>query len=278
MQRLGESAQIEDVGLHQVDSPVADHPGEGRDLDLLLAARHIDIQCLGHGGGRVEVPPGHRLLVMRDAIILQHPAHGDGARHGEARIGVNQRVEAAQRPGYGGDDGLGPALPLVAILAHLGADAELGGGEALLGADPLQALGLLVGGQVTPHGTGIGPHRPGAAADQRGDRLARAPACHVPERGVEPGQRPVAVRAGEFVLGPLDAGDQRGNVGRILAQRPRGDLAVKDAGGYVGVIGRGLAPADGAILGRRLDEADEFVVESLEADQAHGRVPGLPSD
>jgi hypothetical protein len=65
--------------------------------------------------------------------------------------------------------------------------------------------------------------------------------------------------------------DQRVDIQRVRAQRPGRNLAVEDLRGDVGVIGRNLPPALGAFIGSHPYEANEFVAESLEAGDLHGR-------
>src|SRR5947208_1100523 len=101
-------------------------------------------------------------------------------------------------------------------------------------------------------------------------------AAQIPQRGVEPGERAAAVAARELVLALLDAIDQGIDLERVGTERPGGDLTVEDGGGDVGVVGRGLTPADRARLGGHPDEAHELVRESLEARDPHRAVPTRP--
>ena len=83
VERPGHSAHVHDVRLDNVDGAHADHALPRRHVPILFAARDIDIQGSRHAACRLKVPIWHRLLVMADAMILQHAADIDGARHGE---------------------------------------------------------------------------------------------------------------------------------------------------------------------------------------------------
>ncbi len=71
----------------------------------------------------------------------------------------------------------------------------------------------------------------------------------------------------------LDASDERVDVERGGAERPRRNLAVEDGCSDVGIVGRGLAPADGTGVGSQPHEAHEFAGKRLEAGDFHQAVP-----
>src|SRR5207302_9352820 len=118
------------------------------------------------------------------------------------------------------------------------------------------------------------PPRP--ATEQLDHGPALEPAAQVPQRGVEPRERAAAVAARELVLALLDAIDQGIDIERVGTERPAGDLTVEDGGGDVGVVGRGLTPADCAGLGGRAAEAHELAGEGLAARDPHRAVPAPP--
>ena len=77
----------------------------------------------------------------------------------------------------------------------------------------------------------------------------------------------------------LDAGDEPGDIEGVRSECPGGDLAMEHGGGDIGVVGRGLTPADLTGLGRQSHEADELVGEGLElGDPAHDlrQIPRKP--
>ena len=106
----------------------------GRNRAILLAAGDVDVERVAHLLRLLELPVGARLLVMADAVVLQHAADLDGALRREAAVGVDQQRDVvAQRAAHRRDDLLGAARPLVDVVAALGADAELERVEAVLG-------------------------------------------------------------------------------------------------------------------------------------------------
>ncbi len=86
----------------------------------------------------------------------------------------------------------------------------------------------------------------------------------VPDCGVEAGEGAADVGPREFVV-CLDAGVDEGiDVGGVGAEGVGCDFAVEDSGGDVGVIGRDLAEALGAVVGSDADDADVAVCKGLE--------------
>ena len=141
--RAADAAEIEDVRLHDVDGAHLDHVPPGRDLAVLLAAGHRDVERVGHLLGLLELPVEARLLEMLDAVVLQHAADLDRALRREAAIGVDQqRRLVAERLADRRHDLFGAARPFVDVVAVFGGDAELEGVEAEFVAQPLEPLRL----------------------------------------------------------------------------------------------------------------------------------------
>jgi hypothetical protein len=187
-----------------------------------------------------------------------------------AGIGVDQQRDAVIHGlAHGGDDLLGAAWPFILAATAFGADAELEGVEAELVTQAAQPRSLVLRGDVAFHGGAIGADGAGCAADQLADRLALDPATQVPERRVEAAERALEVGAGELVLLLGDQIHQVIDVDRRLAKRVGRHLPVHDLCRDVGVIGRDLAPADVAGVGRDLDEADELVGEGFNVTDFH---------
>ena len=197
---------------------------------------------------------------MGDAIIFQPAAHFDGARQAEAGIGIDQHINTLpQTRSDGGNDDLGPPLPLVTVSTAFRPDAPFRGGEALFATKARQTFRLQIRLDVAAHGTGVKPHPARPPADQRRHRLFRHPPPQIPERGIQPRQRALQIAAGVFVFHRQDVGAQFSRLGHRPAKRPGRDLAVEDRGSDVGVIGRALPPAERAILRGHPHETDEFV-------------------
>ena len=175
---------------------------------------------------------------MPDAVILQHPPHGDGAWNRKTGIRIHQLVDpVAQRAGHDGDDLFRAPRPLVDVFAALCPDAPLGCREALLCTKARQAFRLVFWGNVALHRTGIGADPPRRTAQKAGHRLACAPAGHVPQRRIQPCKRPRAVTAWIFVLAAFNQVDKSADIRRISAQSPGRDLAVEHLRGDVGIVG-----------------------------------------
>ena len=208
-QRAADAAGIEDVRLDDVDGgQLADAP-PGRELAVLLAAGHGDVERVRHLPGLLQLPVGARLLVMLDPLGLEQPPDLDRARRREAAVGVDQKMRLGpERLADRRHDRLGPPRPFVDVVPALGADPELEGIEAVLVAQAQEALGLGLGRDVALHRRGVGTQPPGRAAEQLDHRLAVALAAQVPERRVEPGHRALEVGARELVLLLLDPVDQ----------------------------------------------------------------------
>ena len=265
------AAEVADVGLHDVYHAAVDHPRPVGHHAVLLAAGHIDLQRVGDLFGLLHVPVGAGFLVMRESVVLQHVPDLDRARRRIAGVGVHQeRHVVAQRLAHGRNDRFGPTRPLVPVAADFGADAELEGVEAKVVAQPPEAVGFVLRGDVAPHGRPVGPDATGAAADEGADGLALAPALQIPQRGVETAHRAPQVGAGELVLAVAHDVEKISQIGHVAAQRMGRDLPVHDLRRDVGAVGSDLAPSLGAVLRRDPDEADEGVREGFDGRQFHG--------
>ena len=130
-------------------------------------------------------------------------------------------------------------------------------------------FGLGVGRDVAPHRRGVGAQRAGRAAEELGDGLSGLPPAQVPDGGVEPGHGAAEVGAWELVLALGDPIEKIVEIGAVLAERPRSDLAVQHLAADVGVIRRHLPPPLRTVLGGHPHEADELVAEALDAGDSH---------
>ena len=55
----------------------------------------------------------------------------------------------------------------------------------------------------------------------------------------------------------------------IFAERPGRDLTVHDLGGDVGIVGRGLTPADGAVIAADTDKTNMLVGKGFDCFDFH---------
>ena len=230
---------------------------------ILLAAGDIDLQRMRDPAGQVGPPIGARLLIMGDAVRLQHAADLDGARHVKGAVGVDHGDNAgAQRARHNLDNRLGAAGPFIPAAPAFGADAELEGVKTMRVTQPAQPVGLVLGRDVALHRRGIGSHPPGRAANQAGDRLSGQPAQQVPQRGIDAGKRPPHIGARKFMLAFMDKGGKVQKIGhRVIAvndtaEDPGRDLPVQHLRRDVGMIGRHLAPSGLAAITGHPHEPD----------------------
>ncbi len=282
LQRRGQPAHIHHVRLQHVDHMAVDHVLPVAHVAILLAAGDVDLQRVRDLPRPVRLPVGARLLIMGDAVGLQHAAHLDGALHPETAVGIDHFHHAvSQRARHGLDDLLGPARPFIHTATTFCADPELEGVKSLLVAKAAKPVGLVGWGDVALHRRGIGPQPPGRAADQTRYRLAGLPPQKVPQRRVQARQRAADVGSGELVLALMH---QRRDVQKIRhriaainepSDYPGGHLPVQHLRRDVGMVGRHLAPAERPVLGGDPDKSDIRTGETLDPVYAHGSLPVL---
>src|SRR5690606_8635282 len=148
-----------------------------------------------------ELPIRAGFLEMTDALGFEPASDLDRAGGREAGIAVDELGHPVpERAGDRRDDLFGPTRPFVDVVAAFGTHTPFESVEPVVIAEPAEPGRLVHGRDVTLHRGGIGAQAPRPAAEEFHDRLARAPPGHVPERGVEPGERPAAVGPGELVL------------------------------------------------------------------------------
>ena len=207
---------------------------------------------------------------MLDAVLFEHAPDLDRPARRKAAVGIDeQRHIVAQRLADRRDDLLGPARPLVDVVAIFRGDAELEGVEAEFAPEPLEALGLGRRRDVALHRGGVGAQRPRRAAKQADDRQAGFLAAAIPDSGIEAAERPLHVGAGKFVLALDHLVGQRVDVVELHAKHPGRNLPVQHGGGDVGIVGRDLPDAGGAGVRRYAHEADEFGRKCFDAVDAH---------
>ena len=134
---------------------------------------------------------------------------------------------------------------------------------------PEEALGFVLRREVPPHAGCVRRKRPSLAAEQLGHPLALELAAHVPERGVDAGERSVEVRAVELVLELRQRVDERVDVEGVAPERMRRDLAMENVDGDVGVVRRDLTPSFDPLVRPHPDEGDLRPSEALDADDPH---------
>ena len=204
-------------------------------------------------------------------MVLQQASDFDGALRRIAGIGIDQLVNSvAKCAGNGLDDLFRAARPFVAVAPAFRADPPFEGIETMTVAQCHQPFGLVCGRDVATHRAGIGAQFSRLAAKQADHRQALDPAPEIPQCGIEPGHGAAEIGARIFVLALADQLQRIGKVQRIGAQCMRGDLAVEDLAGNVGIIGGDLSPALMAAVGRYPDKADEFVAKGFEPADFHG--------
>src|SRR5579862_2233344 len=131
------------------------------------------------------------------------------------------------------------------------ADTELEGVVAELIPQPSQALSLGLGRDFAPlHAGGIDGEWTGLAPQELAYASVLEFAAKVPKRGIEARQGAHEVGTGEFVLALRNGRYQGFDVEGVGTHGPTGDLPVEDFGRDIRVVGRELAPADMAVVGR----------------------------
>ena len=138
-------------------------------------------------------------------------------------------------------------------------------------AQPEEAFGFILRRDIALHGGSVGPESAGCSTEQRRHRLTLHLATQIEERRVEPGHGPAQIGTGVFVFSLADQVQRIGEIQRLGAKGMAGNLAVKNLAGDVGVVGGNLAPALRAGFRRRPYEAHEFIAESFEFGNFHGR-------
>ena len=79
LHRADHAADIQHIGLDDIDGAQRDHPPPILQIPILLAACHIHAECGADFGGLFQLPIGAGFLEMLVAIVLQHMAHGNRA-------------------------------------------------------------------------------------------------------------------------------------------------------------------------------------------------------
>ena len=283
LDRRGQPAHIHHIGLQHVDHMAVDHVLPVAHVAILFAAGHIDRQRVRDLPRPVRLPVGARLLIMGDAVGLQHVTDLDGALHPETAVRVDHLHHAvAQRARHQLDNLLGAARPFIQPAPAFGPDAELEGIKPFLVAQPAQPVRLVGRGDVALHGRSIGPQPPGRTTDQACHWLVRDPAKKVPQGGIDTGQRPPHIGPGEFVLALMHQRRHVEKIGhRIVGvdhppQNPWRHLAVQHLRGDVGMIGRHLSPAEPAIITGQSDKTHIGPRECLDLLNAHDRLRSTP--
>src|ERR1700694_5930095 len=265
LQRTRQAADITDIGLDHVDCVDVDHALPLAQHAVLLAACDADVKRLADLASPVELPVGTGLLEMTDAVALQHAAHLDRLLRRVTAVGIDHENGAiSKRLTHGRDDRLRAARPLVLIMPALLADPKLEGGEAEIVPKARQPVRFLAWADVAPHARCIGGIWAWGAAKQLTDTLAGALPAQVPQRGVQPGQRAIKVRAGKLVLTLRDQRHQAFDSVGLLAQGVRCDLAMKDKRGDVRLIWRHLAPPAPPLIGGNAYQADKPIAEGFD--------------
>ena len=209
---------------------------------------------------------------MHDAVLFEEPPDLDRPGRCVAAVGVDEEAGVVTDGGaHGRHHRVRPSRPLVLVVAALPADPDLECREAGSLAELRQAPGLVVGPDVAAHARGVGVDRAHRMPEELAHALPLDPAPHVPQRRVDAGERPAHIRARELVLGVEDAGGESARVERVHAHHVRRDLAVQHLGRDVGVVGRDLAPALGAVVRPHPNERHPLVAEGLDPVDAHLR-------
>ena len=152
LQRRCEPAHIHHIRLQHIDHMPVDHVLPVTHVTILLAASHIDLQRMRDLPRPVRLPVGARLLVMGDAIGLQHAANLDGAFHPETAV----RIDHLHHPVPQGarhqlDNRLGAARPFIHPAPAFCPDPELEGVEPFVVTKTTQPISFLRRGDVPLH-------------------------------------------------------------------------------------------------------------------------------
>src|SRR5215472_17759339 len=152
LQGAPQAAHVHHVGLHDVYGPHVDHSMPGSQVPVLLTPSDVNIQRIRDPLGLLKAPVRAWFLEMADALSLKEPADPDGAVRRKAAVSIDQlRNTVAKAAGDGRHDLLGPPGPLVQVMRALGPHPPLEGVETEGVAEPAQAVGLLMRGDVAPH-------------------------------------------------------------------------------------------------------------------------------
>ena len=193
-QRAREAADVADVGLHDVDRAPVDHVPPAREQAVLLAAGDVEVERLRHLGRPVELPVRAGLLEVDHAMLLEEPPDFDRLRRRVAAVRIDQEPRiGADRGPHGRNDSLGTAGPLVLVVPALAPDADLERGEAV----PVSQLGetprLVSRLDVAAHARRVRVDRAGGRSEKLAHADALQAAPQIPERRIDPGQRPAEI-------------------------------------------------------------------------------------
>ena len=92
-QGSADSAQIEYIGLNDIDRAHPYHPSPDSKIAVLLASRHIDRQRVRHLFRLLKFPIGARFFVVAIPPVFQHSTNLYRPVRLEAGIRVSQQVD-----------------------------------------------------------------------------------------------------------------------------------------------------------------------------------------
>ncbi|OPZ16592.1 MAG: hypothetical protein BWZ10_01395 [candidate division BRC1 bacterium ADurb.BinA364] len=269
-QSARQSADVVHVGLHDIDGVHRDHAAPLRQVVVLLASRHGNIERGGDLGRPFQFPIRARLLEVAIAVLLEETPDLDRPLGRIAAVAVDvHRDVVADGFAHGGHERLGSSRPGVLVVAagRAGADFERPVAVGIL--QPLEPFRLVLGRDVAAHARTVGRNRPRLGAEQLADQFSFALAAQVPKRRIDAGQGAADIGPGELVVGVDDAFRQSVQIGIVGLERDRRHLAMQHQGRDVGVeVGR-LAPSLHAVLARDPNEGKLPVRECLDAFDFH---------
>ncbi len=121
----GESTDIEDVGLDDVDGRHFYHSAPLSEVVILLSAGDGNIECGGNLCGPFQFPIWAGFFEVADVIGFEEPTDLDGFGGRVAAIAVDEYCDAVTECfSYGGDKLFCSAGPLVLVVAVDLADAD----------------------------------------------------------------------------------------------------------------------------------------------------------
>ena len=189
-----EAADVADVGLHDVDRAPVDHVPPAREQAVLLAAGDVEVERLRHLGRPLELPVRAGLLEVDHAMLLEEPPDFDRLRRRVAAVRIDQEPRiGADRGPHSRNDSLCPAGPLVLVVPALPPDADLERGEAVAVSQLGETPRLVSRRDVAAHARRVRVDRAGGRSQELAHSHALQAAAQVPERRIDPGQRPADI-------------------------------------------------------------------------------------
>jgi hypothetical protein len=255
--RSGEAAEIEDVGLDDVEGAMLDHPAEASKAAVLLAARHRQRQRVGDLLRFVVEIEGDGFFEEGELLLVHQPADSKCHRHvvRAVGVGVNRHTGAERLASERNQRQI--ARRRRVVVSHPRPEPEFDGFGADFADQLLQVLDLRPGAVAT---IAAGPVDGDVAFDdgteQLADRLAGDRPEQIEDGNLDAGHRhpegqplPLVVRARDIELG-----EQRLEIAGVLLHEEGSHLFRQDRRRELEDVGMPDTHPDRAIGRARADE------------------------